>query len=160
MELHNLKPKKGSRRKHPRLGRGESSGHGKTSGKGGKGQTARTGGTIRPGFEGGQMPLYRRLPKLGFRSRQKAKGTNQYSVIGLDQLAKLASNAEITPELLLESGIISNSKNKAGVKLLANGSLDKKVSVKVHACSEAARTKIEALGGTVTLIEKKKKVTT
>lgn len=159
MELNSLKPRKGARKNSVvRLGRGESSGHGKTSGKGGKGQTARTGGKVRAGFEGGQMPLYRRLPKLGFRSGKKTLGLNQYTLVNLTNLNKLANDTTVDfaadKETIKQLGVSYSSKDKAGVKILANGELERKLHLKVHACSEAARKKIEALGGSVVVIER------
>lgn len=157
MELHNLKPARGSKKSARRVGRGESSGAGKTSGRGGKGQTARTGGKVRPGFEGGQMPLYRRLPKLGFRSRQQTLGLNRYNVLNLSDLEKFDSGTEVTPEVLDASSVSGKSKNQAGYKILGKGDLTKKLNITVHACSESAKSKIESLGGSVKLIEKKGK---
>ncbi|MCO6431805.1 MAG: 50S ribosomal protein L15 [Deltaproteobacteria bacterium] len=154
MKLSELAPPKGARSRKVRVGRGESSGLGKTSGRGGKGQTARTGGKVRAGFEGGQMPLYRRLPKLGFRSRQRRLGLNQYTEVNLSALDSFAEGETIDAEKLASAGIRMKAGNKAGVKILGGGTLSKKVSVVVDAISESARKKIESLGGSVTLVEK------
>ena len=124
MKLHELKPSEGSRKVRNRVGRGIGSGNGKTSGKGHKGQNARSGGGVRPGFEGGQMPLFQRLPKRGFTNINR----KDYAVINLDRLNSFDEGTEVTPELLLETGAIS--KLKAGVKILGNGKLEKKLTVK------------------------------
>jgi large subunit ribosomal protein L15 len=152
LKLSNLSPGKGARKKKVRLGRGEASGVGKTSGRGGKGQTARTGGKVARHFEGGQMPLYRRVPKLGFTSRQKTLGINRYRVISLDDLEQFDNGVTVTPELLLERGIRITGASGAGFKLLANGECTKKLTVQVHAVSASARRRIEDLGGTVELL--------
>ena len=142
MELSNLKPAEGS--KHSanfRRGRGHGSGNGKTAGKGHKGQKARSGAT-RPGFEGGQMPLYRRLPKRGFTNRN----TKEIVGINVSTLERFDNDAVVTVESLMEIGIVKNPKD--GVKILGNGELTKKLTVKVDAFSEGAKAKIEAAGGT------------
>ena len=146
MELSNLKPAEGS--KHSanfRRGRGHGSGNGKTAGKGHKGQKARSGAT-RPGFEGGQMPLYRRLPKRGFKNRH----TKEIVGINVSALERFENGAEVTVESLLETGIVRNPKD--GVKILGNGELTKKLTVKLNAFSEGAKSKIEAAGGTCEVI--------
>ena len=146
MELSNLKPAEGS--KHSanfRRGRGHGSGNGKTAGKGHKGQKARSGGN-RPGFEGGQMPLYRRLPKRGFTNRN----TKEIVGINVSTLERFDNDAVVTVESLMEIGIIKNPKD--GVKILGNGELTKKLTVKVDAFSEGAKAKIEAAGGTCEVI--------
>jgi large subunit ribosomal protein L15 len=146
MELSNLKPAEGS--KHSanfRRGRGHGSGNGKTAGKGHKGQKARSGAT-RPGFEGGQMPLYRRLPKRGFTNRN----TKEIVGINVSTLERFDNDAVVTVESLMEIGIIKNPKD--GVKILGNGELTKKLTVKVDAFSEGAKAKIEAAGGTCEVI--------
>ena len=146
MELSNLKSAEGSRHNDTfRRGRGYGSGNGKTAGKGHKGQKARS-GAKRPGFEGGQMPLYRRLPKRGFKNRN----TKEIIAINVDVLNRFEDGAEVTAESLLASGAIS--KIGDGVKILGNGELTKKLNVKVNAVSETAKTKIEAAGGTVEVI--------
>ncbi|KLU59722.1 50S ribosomal protein L15 [Peptococcaceae bacterium CEB3] len=144
MKLHELKPAPGSTRDSKRLGRGIGSGQGKTAGKGHKGQKARSGGGVRPGFEGGQQPLYRRLPKRGF--------TNifgkEYTVINVGDLEdRFESGEEVTIEKLFEVGLIK--KVRDGVKVLADGELTKALTVKVNKVSEAAKGKIEAVGGKV-----------
>ncbi|MEK4788306.1 50S ribosomal protein L15 [Bacillus sp. FSL K6-2971] len=146
MKLHELKPSEGSRKVRNRVGRGIGSGNGKTSGKGHKGQNARSGGGVRPGFEGGQMPLFQRLPKRGFTNINR----KDYSVINLDRLNSFDEGTEVTPELLLETGAIS--KLKAGVKILGNGKLEKKLTVKANKFSASAKEAIEAAGGTAEVI--------
>ncbi|WP_339164704.1 50S ribosomal protein L15 [Bacillus sp. FSL K6-2841] len=146
MKLHELKPSEGSRKERNRVGRGIGSGNGKTSGKGHKGQNARSGGGVRPGFEGGQMPLFQRLPKRGFTNINR----KDYAVINLDRLNSFDEGTEVTPELLLETGAIS--KLKAGVKILGNGKLDKKLTVKANKFSASAKEAIEAAGGTAEVI--------
>lgn len=149
MDLSTLKPAKGSRKRRKVVGRGEASGHGKTSCRGGKGQTARSGGKIRAGFEGGQMPLYRRIPKLGFISRQQVFGDNRYFVVDLDVLEKFDNGATVDVESLHAIGFRARSRERAGVKVLGSGKLTKKLIVKVAAVSESARKAIESAGGTV-----------
>ena len=152
MELSKLKPAPGSRTKKKRLGRGEGSGLGKTSGHGGKGQTARSGGGVARHFEGGQTPLYRRVPKIGFRSIKKTRGDNQYAVVNLCDLEKFDAGSTVDVEALRQIGRVPGMKQKAGIKLLGKGEITKKLSVKVHAVSETAKAKIEAQGGTVEVI--------
>ena len=144
MKLHELKYVEGSKKDVKRLGRGSSSGTGKTSGRGHKGQNARSGGGVRPGFEGGQLPLYRRLPKRGF-SNSMFKKT--YSVINVSDLNVFEDGTEVTPELLKEMGIVK--KELSGVKILGNGVLEKKITVRAHKFSNVAKEKIEAAGGKV-----------
>ena len=144
MKLHNLHPNEGATHVTKRLGRGTSSGHGKTSGKGHKGQNARSGGGVRAVFEGGQLPLYRRLPKRGF---SNALFKKEYAVINLSDLNKFDENTVVTPELLTEMGIIK--KQLSGIKVLGNGEITKKLTVKAHAFSKTAKEKIEAQGGKV-----------
>ncbi|GAA0470273.1 50S ribosomal protein L15 [Alkalibacillus silvisoli] len=146
MKLHELKRAEGSRKKRNRVGRGMATGNGKTSGRGHKGQKARSGGNVRPGFEGGQMPLYQRLPKRGFTNINR----KDYTIVNLDTLNRFEEGTEVTPELLLESGSIS--KIKAGVKVLGNGSLDKKLTVKADKFSASAKEAIEAAGGQTEVI--------
>lgn len=151
--LSNLKPLPGARKARTRIGRGEASGHGKTSGKGGKGQKARAGVSIRAGFEGGQMPLYRRLPKFGFQSRVGLLGKNQYSIVRLSVLDRLESGTTVDLAKVQELGYAKGSKFKAGVKILSDvDAVSKKLHVKVSAISASARAKIEAAGGTVELV--------
>ncbi|AGK99203.1 50S ribosomal protein L15 [Clostridium pasteurianum] len=146
MKLHELKPAAGSRKAPKRIGRGTGSGLGRNAGKGEKGQKARSGGGVRPGFEGGQMPLYRRLPKRGF--------TNIFAKdivsINVDRLNIFDDGSEVTIEVLLEKGIIG--KVNDGVKILGNGELTKKLTVKVNKFSKVAAEKIEAAGGKVEVI--------
>ncbi len=140
MNLSNLQ--KPDNKKSKRVGRGESSGLGKTCGKGHKGQRSRSGGGVSPGFEGGQMPLQRRLPKKGFTNTFKI----HYNIINLKDLARFEAGTEITPELLREKGII---KRQGPVKLLADGDVAGAYNIKVDRVSSAAQSKIEAAGGTV-----------
>lgn len=152
MTLQNLKPRPGSHKKSIRVGRGEGSGSGKTSGKGGKGQTARSGGTINPGFEGGQMPLYRRVSKYGFRSQSKVLGINRFNPINLDTLQKhFEAGSEVTEAKLLELGFGRTARTRGGFKVLGRGEISKALKVVVSACSEEAKLKIEKAGGTLTL---------
>lgn len=147
MNLSNLHPAAGSKHSDAfRVGRGHGSGNGKTAGKGHKGQKARSGGKIRVGFEGGQMPLYRRLPKRGFHNRN----TKEIIAINVDVLNRFEDGAEVTVDSLLASRAISKAGD--GVKILGNGELTKKLNVKVNAVSETAKAKIEAAGGTVEVI--------
>ncbi|MCM2677671.1 50S ribosomal protein L15 [Alkalicoccobacillus plakortidis] len=141
MKLHELKPAEGSRKVRNRVGRGIGSGNGKTSGRGHKGQNSRSGGGVRPGFEGGQNPLYRRLPKRGFTNRTR----KEYSVISLDTLNRFDAGTEVTPELLIESKTVKNVKD--GIKVLGNGTLDKKLTVKANKFSATAVEAIEAACG-------------
>jgi len=146
MKLHELKPAEGSRKERNRVGRGIGSGNGKTAGRGQKGQNARSGGGVRPGFEGGQTPLFRRLPKRGFTNINR----KEYQVVNLDKLNRFEDGTEITPELLLETGVVS--KLKAGIKVLGDGKLEKKLTVKAHKFSASAKEAIEATGGSAEVI--------
>ncbi|MFD1864733.1 50S ribosomal protein L15 [Planococcus sp. FY231025] len=141
MKLHELKPAEGSRSSRKRIGRGIGSGTGKTAGKGHKGQNARSGGGVRPGFEGGQNPLFRRLPKRGFTNINR----KDYAIVNLDVLNRFDEGTEITPALLIESGVVSNE--RSGIKILGNGNLEKKLTVKAHKFSGTAKEAIEAAGG-------------
>ncbi|WP_257351190.1 50S ribosomal protein L15 [Pseudalkalibacillus decolorationis] len=141
MKLHELKPSEGSRSNRNRVGRGIGSGNGKTSGRGHKGQNSRSGGGVRPGFEGGQNPLARRLPKRGFTNPTRV----EYAVVNVEKLNRFEEGTEVTPELLLETGVISKLRN--GVKILGNGKLETKVTVKAHKFSASAKEAIEAAGG-------------
>lgn len=147
MKLHTLYPNEGSRETRKRVGRGPGSGLGKTSGKGHKGQNARSGGGVRPGFEGGQLPLFRRLPKRGFTN---AKFKTTYAVINLSDLNKFEDGSVITPELLKDMGILKNQLD--GVKVLGNGKLEKKLTVQANKFSATAVEAIEALGGKAEVI--------
>ncbi len=146
MKLHELKPAEGSRQERKRKGRGIGSGNGKTAGKGHKGQNARSGGGVRIGFEGGQTPLYRRLPKRGFTNINRV----EFAVVNLDALNRFDEGTEVTPELLIESGVVKNA--KAGIKILANGTLEKKLNVTAHKFSSAAKEAIEAAGGKIEVL--------
>ncbi|USG66072.1 50S ribosomal protein L15 [Brevibacillus ruminantium] len=146
MKLHELKPAEGSRQTRKRVGRGIGSGTGKTAGKGHKGQNARSGGGVRPGFEGGQNPLFRRLPKRGFNNINR----KEYAVVSLDALNRFEEGTVVTPELLKETGVISALRD--GVKVLANGELTVKLTVKAHKFSNAAAEKIAQVGGTTEVI--------
>ena len=146
MNLSSLRPAEGSRQSDNfRRGRGHGSGNGKTAGKGHKGQKARS-GAPRPGFEGGQMPLYRRIPKRGFTNRN----SKEIVAINVDVLNRFDDDAVVTVESLLETGVIKNACD--GVKILGNGELTKKLTVKVNAFSASAEEKIKALGGTAEVI--------
>jgi large subunit ribosomal protein L15 len=142
--LGNLSPAPGSHRKTKRLGRGIGSGLGKTAGKGHKGQKARKSGGIRPGFEGGQTPLYRRIPKTGFTNKPFA---NDYSVVNLRDLNRFENGAVVTAESLLKLGLIKST--KLPVKLLGAGTLEKKVTVQLDKLSDSAKVAVEKAGGTV-----------
>lgn len=146
MKLHELKPAPGARKKPTRKGQGIGSGLGKTAGRGHKGQKARSGGGVRPGFEGGQMPLQRRLPKRGFTNIFK----KEIIAINVDALNRFDNGATITPEVLKEAGVIK--KIADGIKILGNGELEKSLTVKAHAFSKSAADKITAAGGTVEVI--------
>jgi large subunit ribosomal protein L15 len=146
MELSNLRPAQGSKHSDNfRKGRGHGSGNGKTAGKGHKGQKARS-GAPRPGFEGGQMPLYRRIPKRGFTCRN----SKDIVALNLDVLERFEDGATVTVAALIETGIVKNPRD--GVKILGNGELTKKLNVQVNAYSASAKEKIEALGGTAEVI--------
>lgn len=146
MKLHELKPVEGSRKAQKRVGRGTGSGLGKTAGKGQKGQNSRSGGGVKPGFEGGQMPLYRRLPKRGF-TNIFAK---QIVEVNVERLNIFENGTEVTEALLKERGVVS--KTLDGVKILGNGELTKSLTVKVSRFSKSAQEKIEAAGGKVEVI--------
>ncbi len=147
MKLHELAPNPGARQERKRLGRGIGSGHGKTSGRGHKGQKSRSGGGVRPGFEGGQMPLLRRLPKRGF-SNAPFKVT--YEVVNVADLERFDAGTVVTPELLEETRVCKNAVK--GVKILGTGELTKALTVRAHKVSASARQKIEAAGGKVEVI--------
>ncbi|MDD2496029.1 MAG: 50S ribosomal protein L15 [Tissierellia bacterium] len=146
MKLHELKPNPGSVKKRKRLGRGTATGQGKTAGRGMNGQGSRSGGGVRPGFDGGNMPLYRRLPKRGFTN---IFGT-VYSELNVEDLNKFEDGVEVTPEILKSEGILK--KQLDGVKILGNGEITKKLTVKAHKFSKSAVEKIEAAGGKVEVI--------
>lgn len=153
LSLSTLSPNPGSRKVRTRVGRGEGSGHGKTSGRGGKGQTARSGGKIRPGFEGGQTPLYRRIPKVGFRARVGVAGLNNYNIVRLSVLERLDNGTTVDLAKVQELGYAKKSGLKAGVKVLGDSTkLTKKLHLKVHAISEGAKASVEAAGGSVEIV--------
>ena len=144
MKLHEMKPNEGARDVRKRVGRGTSSGTGKTAGRGQKGQKARS--KVRLGFEGGQMPLFRRMPKRGFKNINR----KEYAVVNLNDLNRFEDGAEITSTVLIEVGVVKNE--LSGVKLLANGELNKKLNIKVSKYSEAAKAAVEAAGGSIEVI--------
>ncbi len=146
MNLHTLKPRPGSKHRVKRLGCGESSGHGKTSGKGHKGQKARSGGSIRLGFEGGQMPLIRRIPKRGFNN---ANFKTRFAVVNLDALNAFDNGATVDEQSLLAAGIIRRPYD--AVKILGSGELKKKLTINVDKASETAKAAIEKAGGSLSV---------
>jgi large subunit ribosomal protein L15 len=146
MKLHELRPVDGARKDGFRLGRGHGSGNGKTAGKGHKGQKARSGGLGKLGFEGGQTPLARRLPKRGFTNFTR----KEYAIINLDQLNRFEDGAEVNPTILKELGIVKNLKD--GLKVLGEGELEKKLTVKAHKFSASAAAAIEKAGGKAEVI--------
>jgi len=147
MNLSQLRPSEGARKNRKRVGRGPGSGHGKQSGRGHKGQKARAGGNVRRGFEGGQMPLQRRLPKRGFHNIFK----KEYAVVNVSALEKFEEGAVITPAELIEMGLVK--KVGDGVKVLGDGDLSKALTVKAHKFSESAAEKIRSAGGEVEVIQ-------
>ena len=147
MRLHDLKPRPGAKHRRKRLGQGESSGHGKTSGRGGKGQTARSGSSIRIGFEGGQMPLIRRIPKRGFNN---ARHTVAYCPVNLESLNQFDDGARVDSDIIRNAGL-ANGPVKL-VKILGDGELKKKLTVVAHKFSASAKQKIEAAGGKCEII--------
>ncbi len=151
MNLKELKPAPGSVRRKKRVGRGIGSGHGKTAGRGHKGKGARSGGNTPPAYEGGQMPLQRRIPKRGFRRLQKnAALRDEFALVNLRNLAVFGAGAEIDPGAMVERGIIPAGRR---VKVLADGEIKERITVRAHAFSKSARDKIAVAGGTVELIE-------
>jgi len=149
MRLEDLKPAKGSTKKRKRVGRGRSSGTGKTSGRGHKGLKARSGGGVRSGFEGGQMPLYRRLPKRGF---LPYGGKTEYAVVNVKDLsARFPAGSVVDPDGLAEAGLIKRA-DRGAVKVLGDGAVAHALTVKAHRVSESARQKVEAAGGRVEMI--------
>ena len=147
MKLHELSPAPGSAKKAYRKGRGIGSGNGKTAGKGHKGQNARSGGGVRPGFEGGQIPAYRRLPKRGFNNVNFA---TEYAIVNLSALDKFDEGSVVNLETLMAAKLIKDA--KSGLKVLANGSISKKITVQAKVFSAAAKEKIEAAGGKAEVI--------
>jgi large subunit ribosomal protein L15 len=146
MKLHELSSATGSRHSRKRVGRGVGSGMGKTSTRGHKGQNARSGGGTRPGFEGGQNPLYRRLPKRGFNNPFR----KEFAIVNLEDLSTFADGTEVTPEILMEFGIVKAPKD--GIKILGNGELTVKLTVKANKFSQSAVEKIQAAGGQTEVI--------
>lgn len=146
MKLHELYPVEGSRKNRKRVGRGPGSGTGKTSGRGQKGQNSRSGGGVRPGFEGGQMPLIKRLPKRGFTNPTR----KEYATVNIETLNRFEKGTEVTPELLLNTRIVRKQKN--GIKILGSGELNVSLTVKAHKFSAAAKEAIEAAGGKIEVI--------
>jgi len=147
MRLHTLKPRPGARHRRKRIGQGEGSGHGKTSGRGGKGQTARSGSSVRIGFEGGQMPLIRRIPKRGFNN---AAHTVEYIPVNVGSLNNFDDGAKVDEAALRSLGLANGRLSR--IKILGTGDLSKKLTVSAHAFSSSARTKIEAKGGTCEVV--------
>lgn len=147
MKLHELSPAPGSTKANYRKGRGPGSGNGKTGGRGHKGQNARSGGGVRPGFEGGQLPIYRKLPKRGFKNHF----AKEYAIVNLATLNNFFEDGEVVDiEVLLNTGVIR--KELSGLKVLGNGELTKKLTVKAAVFSQAAKEKIEAVGGTAEVV--------
>ena len=146
MKLHELKYNEGARKDSKRLGRGQGSGQGKTAGKGHKGQGARSGGGVALGFEGGQTPIYRRIPKRGFTNVNRV----EYAIVNVEQLNRFENGVEVSPELLIETGLVKKEYN--GIKILGVGTLEKKLTVKAHKFSKSAVTLIEQAGGKVEVI--------
>ncbi len=147
MKISELKPSEGSKKERKRVGRGPGSGHGKTSGKGHKGQKSRSGRGKGPGFEGGQMPLQRRLPKRGFKNYPFSK---EFTIINLKDINRLEGVDEISPEILLSKGVIK--KLRSGLKVLAKGDIDRPLSIKANAFSKGAIQKITSAGGKIEVI--------
>ena len=146
MKLNEMKYNDGARKDRKRIGRGQGSGTGKTAGKGHKGQNARSGGGVAIGFEGGQTPLYKRIPKRGFTNFTR----REYAVVNVEQLNKFEDGVTVTPELLKQCGLLK--KTLDGVKILGNGTLEKKLTVKCHKVSNSAKEAIEKAGGSVEVL--------
>ena len=146
LELHGLKPAKGANKKRKRVGRGPGSGHGKTATRGEKGQKSRSGFSQKPGFEGGQMPLHRRIPKRGFTN----KFAREYAILNVKELNYFEDGTEVTPELLTQKGLVK--KGKDGIRILGEGELSRKLTVRAHHFSESAKQKIEQAGGSVEVV--------
>ncbi|RMF85552.1 MAG: 50S ribosomal protein L15 [Nitrospinota bacterium] len=147
MKLHELRPPQGAKKQKKRVGRGPGSGLGKTAGRGHKGQKARSGGKVHPGFEGGQMPLQRRLPKKGFHNFSR----REYAILNVEDLNRFDQGTEVTPDLLWEQGLV-RKKDRHRVKILGDGELTKPLIVRAHKFSESAAAKIVAAGGKVEVI--------
>lgn len=149
MKLHNLKAPKENKKNRKRVGRGQGSGMGEQSGRGHNGQNSRSGGGVGAGFEGGQMPLQRRIPKFGFNNRFRT----EYQALNIQKVSDFVEAGKLSEDISLEDLVIAGIVHKNGrVKLLGSGEIDKKVNIEVHACSESAKEKIEAAGGSVTII--------
>jgi len=146
MRLHDLRPAEGSTKSKKRVGRGTGSGLGTTAGRGMNGQNSRSGGGVRPGFEGGQMPLFRRIPKRGFNNNFK----KEWTIVNVESLNCFEDGTEITPELLLQKGVVS--KINYGLKILGDGELNKKLTIRANKFTQSAITKIEAAGGKAEVI--------
>lgn len=146
MKLHTLQPAPGSRQKRNRVGRGQGSGNGKTSGRGQKGQKARSGGGVRLGFEGGQNPLFRRLPKRGFNNINR----KEFAIVNVETLNRFEDGTTVTPALLIESGIVKNE--LSGIKILGEGQLERKLTVQAAKFSKGAEQAITVAGGTIEVI--------
>ncbi len=146
MRLHDLKPAKGQSKSQKRIGRGTGSGLGTTAGRGMNGQNSRSGGGVRPGFEGGQMPLFRRIPKRGFKNHFK----KDWAIVNVGDLNRFEDGAEVTPDVLLESGLIK--KTGFGVKILGDGELERKLTVKAGKFTASAEEKIKNAGGSIEVI--------
>lgn len=146
MKLHELKPVAGARKSRKRVGRGMSSGHGKTSGRGHDGQNSRSGGGVGDVFEGGQLPLFRSIPKRGFTNINR----KEYAIVNLDDLNRFEDGTEVTPALMIEIGLVK--KEKSGIKVLGNGKLEKKLTIKAHKFSKSAGKAIEEQGGNYEVI--------
>lgn len=146
MRLHDLRPAEGSTKSKKRVGRGTGSGLGTTAGRGMNGQNSRSGGGVRPGFEGGQMPLFRRIPKRGFNNKFR----KQWTIVNVELLNDFEDGTEITPDVLLQTGVVS--KIDYGIKILGDGELNKKLTVKANKFTQSAISKIEAAGGKAEVI--------
>ncbi len=146
MKLHELKPAEGSTKNRKRLGRGVGSGWGKTAGRGTKGHNSRSGGGVRPGFEGGQMPIHRRLPKRGFTNIFR----KEFAIINVSDLARFEAGSVVDEAALVQNGLVKGRRD--GIKLLGNGAIDIALTVKLNAVSRSAKEKVEAAGGTVEVI--------
>ena len=147
MKLHELRAVPGAKKAPKRKGRGTATGQGKTAGRGMNGQNSRSGGGTRPGFEGGQMPLYRRIPKRGFTNIWRT----EYSILNVDDLNRFEAGAVVTPDMLKEVGLVKQMKN-GGIKILGNGELEKNITIQAHKFSKSAIEKIESAGGKAEVI--------
>ncbi len=146
MNLHDLAPARGAKKRRKRIGRGPGSGHGKTATKGHKGLLARSGGGKRPGFEGGQMPLVRRLPKFGFTNPFRV----EYTIVNLASLAEWSGSEMVTPQAMVDAGLVK--RKRLPIKILGNGEIKKPLVIQAHKFSKSAATKIQAAGGRVEVI--------